>query len=82
MTERPKYLRAIDGAATQYRALFASMARGGRWHIHAGSAGYVLLQDGAQCDVPLPVVLRDVQGMTEATMRARLESDARARAFN
>lgn len=55
----------LAGLRTQYRAMFHTMATGGRWNVHRGTAGLVLLQDGAPMDVPLPVLVRDVQAMSE-----------------
>lgn len=60
--------RYLAGLRTQYRAMFQSMAVGGRWHVHRGSAGLVLLRDDATLDVDLPIILRDVQAMCEQTM--------------
>lgn len=62
-------LNAINSARTQYRAMFASMARAGvPWNFHMGSCNVVLLQQGATMDVELPVILRNVHAMGEETM--------------
>lgn len=61
-------LKAIASARTQYQAMFKSMARGGQWNIHRGSAGPVLLIAGASMDVDLPIIVRNVHAMGEQTM--------------
>lgn len=58
----------LQGLRTQFRTLYRQMACGGQWNVHRGTAGFVLLIDGAHMDVPLPIVLRNVQAMTEETL--------------
>ena len=65
----------LSGLRTQYRAMFREMSMGGSWNVHRGSAGLVLLRSDAVCDVPLPVLVRDVQAMTEAAMLARVQTE-------
>ena len=63
----------LEGARIQYRGLFRRMAADGmRWNLHNGSASVVLLREDATMDVPLPIILRDVQAMSEQTMVNRL----------
>lgn len=64
--------KQISGLRTQFRTMFRTMAVGGRWHVHRGSAGLVLLAEGARMDVPLPIILHDVQAMTEDRMASRI----------
>lgn len=82
MNPTEKAGRAIQGARNQFRGLFRTMAaEGGRWHVHAGSSGYVLAREGCEGLPDLPVVVPDVQAMTEDRMAARLFDDSRSRAF-
>lgn len=61
--------KMIEGARQQYRAMFRNMASSYcQWHMHRGSAGFVLLQEGASMDVDLPIVARGVQAMSEQQM--------------
>lgn len=60
--------KQLSGLRTQYRGMFKQMACGGKWNVHRGTAGLVLLRDGAQMDVPLPVLVRNVHAMSEQTM--------------
>lgn len=65
--------KLIESARGQYRAFFRDMAASGvTWNIHIGMLGPVLLQHGATMDVPLPVLLTNIQAMTEETMVNRL----------
>lgn len=65
--------KLLASARTQYRTMFKSMAFSGvNWNFHIGSAGPVLLQHGAKMDVPLPVLLTNIQAMQEETMINRL----------
>jgi hypothetical protein len=65
----------LSSLRTQYRALYREMSCTGQsYNVHRGSAGLVLLVDGAPCDVPLPVLVRNVQAMTEQTMLARVQT--------
>lgn len=62
-------IQAINTARTQYRAMFRTMAAGGRpWHLHRGSCNVVLLQEGATMDVDLPIILRNIHTMGEQSM--------------
>lgn len=66
-------LQATQSARIQYRAVFKSMAVSGmRWNFHKGSANVVLLREDATLDVPLPIILSDVQAMSEETMINKL----------
>lgn len=61
--------KQISGLRTQYRAMFRHMAvAGGHWNVHRGSAGLVLLSEHATMDVQLPVLVANVEAMSEKTM--------------
>lgn len=73
-------MKMIDSAKTQYRALFKSMALGGRWHLYRFPATdrVCLMREDARWDVPVPPVLvPDVQGMAEARMVQRIHDAVR-----
>lgn len=62
-------LEACRSARFQYRAMFQSMARSNApWHFHKGSSNVVLLQDDGKKNEALPIILKNVQSMSEQTM--------------
>lgn len=72
--------RMIDSARTQYRAMFRSMAAGGRWHLHRipDTDRVCLMNQDARWDIPEPPVLvPDVQAMTEARLVQKIHDAVR-----
>jgi hypothetical protein len=68
-------MNKLDMARTQYRGLFRRMAAECMsWNLHNGINTVVLLREDALMDVPLPIILRDVQAMSEQTMINRLHN--------
>lgn len=65
--------KLIESARWQYRAFFRVMAASGvTWNFHVGTQSVFLSQHGATMEVPLPVLLTNIQAMTEETMVNRL----------
>lgn len=70
----------IDSARGQYRAMYKSMALGGRWHLHRfpGTDRVVLMRSDAKWDIEEPPVLvPDVQAMTEARLAQKIQDAVR-----
>ena len=66
---------AIASARAQFRTCFKTMAaRGTRWHLHAGSSGVVLMEQGTFEDYDAPVLVSNVQAMSEDTMVCKLHN--------
>jgi hypothetical protein len=59
-------IEACASLRQQFRAAFRTMAaRGTRWHVHAGSVGVVLMEQGVHADYDAPILVSNVQAMTE-----------------
>ena len=68
-------LTMIESARTQYRGAFLLMAAGGRWHLHRipDTDRVCLAHQDDHWDIPAPpVVIHDVQNMTETRLVQRL----------
>lgn len=66
----------LQGATIQYRNYFRTMAMGGSWHVYRAPDGETLsgVIVAPREDMPpsAPILVQDVQAMTEETMRVKL----------
>lgn len=62
----------IQGAKTQYRNYFRTMAIGGRWHLYRAPVGEtlsgVIVAPSEDMARDAEILVHDVQGMAEQTM--------------
>lgn len=66
----------LQGATIQYRNYFRTMALGGAWHVYMAPVGEtlsgVIVAPSGDMPRDADILVRDVQAMTEETMRVKM----------